>query len=345
MIITHGDADGWCSAGIFLLTDIGKKEKIELTRYATVRYINILLKQLLTHQDPCKIYIFDLNSDNSENYKNLLIKLSKKGFQITLYDHHPIHSSFDKAIEENGVKVIRDISVCCSELVYREFKDDFTIKDQNKAEFLMCIGAIGDKRITKFVQEKMYTYRWEELFDLYAVLVAGIRDGHDFLNSVLKEKDKNGIGFTKKIYSRATRKRFWLEKIKSEVLKNCEKIDNRVYIIHIFKKYIGLAAGFLIDQSDIDYAIAIGDRSPTSALNQSILFFKEIFGSIFKRKKSKDDKMVRISIRSNKSINKIITKLAKSSGGHGGGHKFACGARIPKNKMNFFLKSFMKEIK
>lgn len=346
MIITHADADGWSSAGIFLLTEESKKnkEEIQSVRYATVRYINILLSQLKS-QKPCKLYIFDLNADDVKKYERLLIDLAKKGFKITLIDHHIVYPSFDQAIEENGINVRRDTSMCCSELVYRQFKDQIDIKDMKKAEFLMCLGAIGDKRITEFIQERMSQFRWEKLFDLYAVLVAGIRDGHEFLKRILEEMDKDGIGFTKKIYNRATRKRFWIEKIKKEVIDNYEEVYENIAVIHIFKKYIGLSAGVLVDLSHIDYAIAIGDRPPYQSLNRVLLFFKNLFKPIFSRRKKKDDSMVRISIRSTKPVNKILRKVAKSCDGFGGGHKYACGARIPKDRLNFFIKRFINEIK
>ena len=347
MIITHADADGWCSAGIFLLTKTSKKtrERIKTVRYATVRYINILLEQILRNQNPYPLFIFDLNADDTETYKNLLIKLASKGFKITLIDHHIVPENFDKFLIENGIKVIRDTSICCSELVYRKFKDEIPKNEQNKAEFLMCIGAIGDKRITDFIKKKMFSFRWEELFDLYAVLIAGIRDGKEFLNSILIEKDRDGVGFTKKLYNRAARKRFWLEKIKRQVLNKYELINDKICVIHIFKKYLGLAASILIEELDVKYVIAIGDRPPDNIINKIILFIKQLLKPFFiKKNRPKGNKMIRISIRSTKPINNIIKKLAKDCGGFGGGHKFACGVRIPNDKLNTFLKKFVKEV-
>lgn len=349
MIITHADADGWCSAGIFLLTDVSKmdNESIDTIRYATVRYVIILLKQILHNQRPCKIYIFDLNADNTKKYRDLLIQLSKRNFEITLIDHHivPDKYKFDQTLKNNGINVIRDTSMSCSELIFREYKDLIKKRKYDKAFFLMCIGAIGDKRVTNFIQEKLNSFRWENLFDVYAVLVAGIRDGKEFLRSVLWEKDKDGVGFTKKIYQRATRKRFWIEKIKKDVMKNLEMLDEGIYVIRIFKKYIGLAASIMVDLPDVDYAIAIGTRSPSSALNKILSFFREIFRILFKRPIVKDEKMIRISVRSTKPVNKIITRVANSCNGYGGGHKLACGARIPRNELNVFLKKLINEIR
>ncbi|MBD3228097.1 MAG: hypothetical protein GF329_07895 [Candidatus Lokiarchaeota archaeon] len=349
MIITHADADGWCSAGIFLLSEISKKnnETIDTIRYATVRYVITLLKQILYNHKPCKIYIFDLNADNTKKYRNLLVQLSRRNFDITLIDHHivPDKYQFDRTLKDHGITVIRDTSMSCSELIFREYKESIEKRKYDKAFFLMCVGAIGDKRVTTFVQEKLNSFRWENLFDVYAVLVAGIQDGKEFLRSILWEKDKDGVGFTKKIYHRATRKRFWIEKIKKEVLKNLEMLDDGIYVIRIFKKYIGLAASIMVDLPDVDYAIAIGTRSPSSTLNKILLFFRELFRTLFNRPIVKDEKMIRISVRSTKPVNKIITRIANSCNGYGGGHKLACGARIPRKELNLFLKKLVNEIR
>jgi len=342
LIITHADADGWCSAGIFLLTDISKKyeENIDTIRYATVRYINILLNQILKREKPCNLFIFDLNADDTITYKNLLIKLVKNGFRITLIDHHITYDSFDDEIRKNGITVIRDLSLCCSELVYKVYKDRINIKDRDKAEFLMCLGAIADKRVSQNITNRILKFRWEKSYDLYAINLAGIKNGYEFLRCILLEKENK----MKKIYERASRKRLFLEKIRKYVLKKFILMKNNVAVIHIFKKYIGLAAGILIDVPDIEYAIAIGDGPNIHPLAKLFLFLKSFIKPFLRKKEPYKDSMIRISIRSTKPVHTIVIKTSKLCNGFGGGHKYACGARIPYNKLNLFIKKFVNEI-
>ena len=91
------------------------------------------------------------------------------------------------------------------------------ITEKWKAEFLLCIGAIGDRLITPFVQKIINSFRREEIFDVYACLLAGITNGKEFIYSIFEEKDKDGVGFTKKLYYRAAKKRFWIEKLKAKM--------------------------------------------------------------------------------------------------------------------------------
>ncbi|MHA1266952.1 MAG: DHH family phosphoesterase [Candidatus Helarchaeota archaeon] len=337
MIICHNDADGFASAGILLLaTD----EKLEILRYSTVRYINILLKRLLTKASPQKIYLLDLNADDSDTFIYNIEKLRAKGFDITLIDHHQARA-LDERLNKTGITVIRDTSMSCSELVFHTFIDQ--IIDKHKAEFLLCIGAIGDRIITPFVQKVINSFRREEIFDVYACLLAGITDGKAFLYSIFEEKDKDGVGFAKKLYYRATKKRFWIEKLKAKVNLLQESTES-ISIVHIYQKYIGFAASYLIDQDEINFAIAIGD-GPPDFRNWFYNFLLKFLNLVLPRKTRPSDDKIRISFRAKYPINSLISAKSKKYDGFGGGHKYACGASIPKDKLVPFLKEIIHEFK
>ncbi|NVM52931.1 MAG: hypothetical protein HWN66_04450 [Candidatus Helarchaeota archaeon] len=338
MIICHNDADGFASAGILLLVN---EDNLDDLRYSTVRYINILLKRILNNESPQKLYLLDINADDSDTYIQNLIMLRNKGYDITILDHHPLTDYYDAELKSEGIEVIRDTSMSCSELVFHYFID--AIKDKRKAEFLLCIGAIGDRIITPFVQKVISSFRREEIFDVYACLLAGITNGRDFLYSIFEEKDKDGVGFTKKLYYRAAKKRFFIEKLKSRVNFLQESVES-ISIIHIFRKYIGFAASYLIDQDNIKFAIAIGD-GPPDFKNRFYNYWQNFLNFIFRRKvKAKNDK-IRISFRSKVALNTLVTALSKKYHGFGGGHKYACGASIPQEFLIPFLKEIIREIK
>ncbi len=338
MIICHNDADGYASAGIFLLAN---EENLDNLRYSTVRYINILLKKLLSKNSPQKLYLLDINADDSDTFVQNLIKLQKNGYEITLIDHHQLANSYDDKLLSEGIQVIRDTSMSCSELIFHTFINN--IKEKTKAEFFLCIGAIGDRLVTPFVQKVINSFRREEIFDVYACLLAGITNGKEFLYSIFEEKDKDGVGFAKKLYYRATKKRFWIEKLKAKVNLLQESTES-ISIIHIYKRYIGFAASYLIDQENINFAIAIGD-GPPDIRNWFLNYLQKFLNFVFRRKvKQKDDK-IRISLRSKIPINNITSILSKNFNGFGGGHKYACGASIPEENLIPFLKEIIREFK
>ena len=325
MIIAHNDFDGFCSAGILILADI---DSLDNMKYATVGYINKLLKKISKSEKPQKIHLVDINADNSNLYTNRLLDLASKGFEITLIDHHKF--PFDNQLKAAGIRVIRNTNICCTQLVYEQFIEQIK-ENKKKADFFLCVGAVDDRMLTPMVESKMKRMRTETLFDVFACIMAGLQNGKDFLTNIIYERDKNGIGFTKKLFENAANRRFTLEKIKKETLDNQEVIKN-IRVIHIYSSYIGLAASYLIEQPNTDFAIAIGD-----GIGNIFIRFKDFFRNLFKRN-LQVYKRIRISFRSKKPMSDIVTKIARKYKGTGGGHALACGANIPIENLNEFLR-------
>ncbi|MHA1379078.1 MAG: DHHA1 domain-containing protein [Candidatus Helarchaeota archaeon] len=326
MIIAHKDFDGFCSAGILILAEL---DRLDDLKYATVGYINKMLKRLAKHEKPQKIFLLDINADNSQLFVKRLSDLINKGFEITLIDHH--NFAFDSQLRASGIEVIRNTNICCTQLVYEYFKDRIDPTNIKKADFLLCVGANDDRMITPFVEKKMKRMRTETLFDIFACLMSGLQNGNDFLSNIIFERDKNGVGFTKKLFENAANRRFFLEKIKKQTLHNQEVIKN-IRMVHVYSSYIGIAASYLIEQADTDFAIAVGD-----GIGNVTIRIKEFIKNLFKRNFEVYRK-IRVSFRTKKPVNEIVSKIARKYNGHGGGHALACGANIPIEYINDFLR-------
>ena len=343
LIITHKDADGFSAAGLLILaseTDI--KKSIDNLRYATVSYINKLTYQLRKKQ-PEHISIIDLNADDTEKYTKNLIALAKKGYEITIYDHHQFQK--DEKLKNAGITVYRDTSISATELLYKQCINKISNNNLEKANFLLALGTIGDKIVTPFAEDIISRMRRETLFDVYACLMSGMANDNSILKTLFFERDKDGVGFTKKLYNSAVNRRFFIEKIKKYILKN-QVIYKNVRVIHIYYQNIGFASNFLLEQPDTDVAIAVGDGSfPIGLLIK--LYAKKIlsFGMNKELRNTMLKDTVRLSFRSIKSmkINEIVEKGAKRFGGVGGGHTMACGATIPKNKVDDYLKHVLQQ--
>lgn len=338
MIICHNDPDGFSAAGIFLLTG---QEKLDNLRYSTVTSINKMLRKLLYNEYNQDLYLIDINADDSDTFFQTIIQLKRKGNSLTVFDHHQFSESYDAELSREGVTIIRDSSVSCSELLYKNYSNK--IKDKRKAEFLMCMGAIGDRMITPFVQKIINSFRREEIFDVYAYLLAGISNGKKFLYEILEEKDIADVGFTKKLYYRAAKQRFWIEKLKAKI-NILKESTGSISTIHIFQPHIGFASSYLIDQDNTNFAIAIGDGLP--ALKYRVWnYFLRILKFIFHRTSKRKNDIIRISFRSKVPINNLVSSFSKKYRGFGGGHKYACGCSIPKEYLIPFLKEIIYEFK
>ncbi|MFX1449978.1 MAG: DHHA1 domain-containing protein [Promethearchaeota archaeon] len=325
MIIAHKDFDGFCAAGILILAELDKLENLQ---YATVGYINKFLKKIAINEKPKQIYLVDINADNSNLYLKRLTDLALKGFEINLIDHHRF--PYDDQLKAVGINVVRNTNICCTQLVYERFVQKLDESKKKKADFLLCLGANDDRLITPLVEKKMMRMRTETLFDVYACLMSGLHNGREFLSNLFYERDKNGVGFTKKLFENATNRRFILEKIKKDALAKHEVIKN-VRIVHAYTNYIGISASYLIEQPNTDFAIAVGDGQANISIR-----FKDFIKNLFRRN-FQIYTNVRVSIRSHKPINEIVSGLAKKYNGSGGGHALACGATIPIEKVNDFV--------
>lgn len=338
MIICHNDPDGFSAAGIFLLTG---QENFENLRYSTVTTINKMLKKLLYSEYTQELYLIDINADDTDTFFQTIIQLRRKGNNLTIFDHHQYSEAYDAELGREGVTIIRDSSVSCSELLYRYYSN--SIEDKRKAKFLMCIGAIGDRMITSFVQNVINSFRREEIFDVYAYLLAGISNGKEFLHEILEEKDIADVGFAKKLYYRAAKQRFWIEKLKAKI-DILKEFTGSISTVHIFQPHIGFASSYLIDQDNTKFAIAIGDGLP-ALKNRIWNYLLNILKFIFRRTLKRRNDVIRISFRSKIPINNLISVLSKKYHGFGGGHKYACGCSIPKAFLIPFLKEIIYEFK
>ena len=126
-----------------------------------------------------------------------------------------------------------------------------------------------------------------------------------------------------------------LDKLEPEAAETAETDRDPVQVI--------LFAGHMIDQG-CDFAIAVGDgRPPLRFIVRDYL--KRIFSLGLSKnfKIWERQKFVRISFRTKKPVNETVQKLAREMGGTGGGHKYACGANIPTQNLDIFLRQIIFE--
>ena len=137
MIITHKDADGFSAAGLLILaTNKDLKESIENLRYSTVSYLNKLTYQL-RKKPPESMIIIDLNADDTEKYTKNLIALAKKGYNITIYDHHQFHN--DEKLKKAGINIYRDTTISATELLYKHCIDKRMVGGDQYGACIVCL--------------------------------------------------------------------------------------------------------------------------------------------------------------------------------------------------------------
>lgn len=308
LILTHGDSDGICSGAL------AKSAYPDAYVYFTSPVS--LLDKLNLIEDVETLIICDIAIEErrcSELY-SALRKFAKK---CSLYyiDHHPLPESCEKE-----KWFYHDTGVCSSELTCRVFEDLLSQEMRRVAIY----GAIGD-----FCDNTPCVKNWVRDWDkrsLYfqagTLIQAILQKGKDyeFKRSLLEPLSKNVIpSDIPDLLELAREAAINEEKIRLFVKEHVKVLKNSAYIVNT-NNSISKAAIYAASYGQREVGIAAECREKKGVYDLSI------------RSRGKTD------------INRILRSVAPKFGGSGGGHPVAAGARIPKDSLESFLRTFDKKI-
>ncbi len=315
------DNDGFCSAIAFSnflkhlkikpILFLSKKEDREMKVIDSIqKFLNSSAKTFISLDlPPTGIY-----EENSEIFK-IKEKIEKSKKQIIFFDHHLYDEKRVKNVYVINPRFYKkSLYLSTSATLYLIFKKIFIDK---KSIFFLSIGDYSDKSNFKELQEKAFNFfpNLKSKIDLYAKR----------LNSFLLISSHSKIlNFVQKISEKDLESKTFInaeKKIENEIKKEMKKVKiGRKMIFHIVKsKYNikSIIANLLLEKYDKTILVA----------------------------KIKND-IVNISARSKKvNLIEILESMKeKFKEMKFGGHENACGVKIPKQKLNSFLKIFKSSI-
>lgn len=302
-IFAHGDCDGVCSASLAL--SVKKDAKVFFTNPAG------LLQDLKQVKDE-NLIITDiaLTSSYKEEIISELKRISSKS-EVLYFDHHPLPS--DLSAEEIPATLVRgDNDSCASELVYTYFKD----KLDPELSRVMVYGAIGDySDNTKVV--KMVLNEWDkrELYleagILVKVLEGSRKRDYDFKRSLVLYLSQNKLpSLSEELVKIAVQESVLDEQMREVVRKNIKVVGNIAYV------------------KDISWSLG-------KAATYARVYGKTIVGVAAEQRKEYIDMSIRSTALDN--LYEIVSRVAESLNGTGGGHKNAAGSRVPKDLFMQFI--------
>lgn len=310
LIFAHGDCDGVCSAS--LAFSIRKDAKVFFTSPAG------LLQDLKQVKDE-NLIITDIALTSS--YKDEIISELKRissNNEVLYFDHHPLPSGL--SVEDIPVTLIRgDDDSCASELVYNYFKD----KLDPELSRVMIYGAIGDySDNTKVV--KMVLNEWDkrELY-LEAGILVKILEGtkkrdYDFKRSLVLYLSQNKLpSLNEELVKIAVQESILDEKMREVVKESTKVVGNVAYV------------------KDISWSLG-------KAATYARVYGKTIVGVAAEQRKGYVDMSIRSITLDN--LYEIVSRVAESLNGTGGGHKNAAGSRVPKELFMKFIDRLNYEI-
>ena len=283
------------------------------------------LEQIASDEKLKTLFICDLglSKKNQDQFVDILAGLIKRKVSVTYIDHHDIDPQISKKLEKLKVKMIHDINECTTVQVYDKFKS----KLSEHAAFVAACAAITD-----YMEDRPIGSKLLQIFDRQFALInatvltyniVGHQKDPDYLLYLVEElaesKYPHEIPNTFEFAQIQVAK---LAEIISKVKKGMKTMKNLGYM-EILDSGASGAVNFVLGLSGKDVGIAYKERV--------------------------DHGIYAVSVRGSKGckvhLGKLTNELATSLGGSGGGHDKACGAVIPKPKINTFIKEFNKKLK
>ena len=270
------------------------------------------------------LYICDLglSKKNQDEFVDLLRILKKNHVAVTYIDHHDIDPKITKELEKIKVKMIHDINECTTVQVYNAFKS----KLSDHAPFIAACAAITDYMEDRPIGSKLLQIYDRQFALINATVLTYNIVGHqkdpDYLLYLVEELADSK--FPHEIPNAFEFAQIQVEKLAliiAKVKKGMKTMKNIGYM-EILDSGASGAVNFVLGLSGKDVGVAYKERV--------------------------DHGIDAVSIRGSKSckthLGKIVNILATDLGGSGGGHDKACGAVIPKPKIQTFLKEFNKKL-
>ena len=270
------------------------------------------------------LYICDLglSKKNQDEFVDLLRILKKNHVAVTYIDHHDIDPKITKELEKIKVKMIHDINECTTVQVYNAFKS----KLSDHAPFIAACAAITDYMEDRPIGSKLLQIYDRQFALINATVLTYNIVGHqkdpDYLLYLVEELADSK--FPHEIPNAFEFAQIQVEKLAliiAKVKKGMKTMKNIGYM-EILDSGASGAVNFVLGLSGKDVGVAYKERV--------------------------DHGIYAVSVRGSKSckihLGKIVNVLANDLGGSGGGHDKACGAVIPKPKIQTFLKEFNKKL-
>lgn len=270
------------------------------------------------------LYICDLglSKKNQDEFVELLRVLKKNHVAVTYIDHHDIDPKIAKELEKIKVKMIHDINECTTVQVYNTFKS----KLSDHASFIAACAAITDYMEDRPIGSKLLQIYDRQFALINATVLTYNIVGHqkdpDYLLYLVEELADSK--FPHEIPNTFEFAQIQVEKLAliiAKVKKGMNTMKNIGYM-EILDSGASGAVNFVLGLSGKDVGVAYKERV--------------------------DHGIYAVSVRGSRSckihLGKIVNVLATELGGSGGGHDKACGAVIPKPKIQAFLKEFNKRL-
>lgn len=271
------------------------------------------------------LFICDLglSKKNEQRFVELLAKIVGNGTKVTYIDHHDISKETVAGLKKARVRLVHTVKECTSVQVYRKYKK----KLPESATFLAAMGALTDYMEKKPAAAKLVPRYDRQFLMLEATslsyMISASQKDEDFLVRIVDTLSKGryphdvkgGFELAERYAKKVANA---VESIRSGIV----KLDNLAHAPSTVELSSSMVVNFVLGSSGKPAAM--------------VYKLKDDIGSYV------------VSIRGSKGcrvhLGRIVNDVASNLGGSGGGHDKACGAVVPKDRLNEFIKTLDSKI-
>ena len=309
------DADGVCTAAII-------KAAFDASKVILVDYSNLItkLEKVVSSSDKIdQLFVCDLglSKKNEQRFVELLDKVASTGAEVTYIDHHDISKEIAQGLKKAGVTLVHTVEECTSVQAYNRYRK----KLPAHAAFFAAMGALTDYMETKPIASEIMPKFDRQFLMLeataFSYMISANQHNDDFLvkavETLAKMKYphdvKGGFEIAEKYAKSVARA---VETIRDSIV----KLDNVAHAPSTVELSSSMVVNFVLGASDKPVAMVYKLKN-------------DIKSYIFSIRGSAECKI---------HLGRLVNDIASGLGGSGGGHDRACGAVIPKDRLEEFIK-------
>lgn len=267
---------------------------------------------------PQRLFICDLglSKKTQDKFLSLVQEIISKGIKVTYFDHHDLGDGMRKELKKSGVTLIHSIEECTSVQIYKKYKK----KLDAHAAFFAASAALTDYMECRPLASAL-TSRFDRQFLMLeatalSYMISSNQNNEEFLVRLVESLSE---------------------------MKYPHEIEGGFAIAERYAKKVAdgvrTVQGAIVNKKNVAYTPSVSDLSAGVIVNFVLGISEKPVAMVYRLKD--DINSYIISIRASKAcsvhLGRIVNEVASNVGGSGGGHEKACGAMVPKDKLEQFI--------
>jgi single-stranded-DNA-specific exonuclease len=247
-----------------------------------------------------------LSKKNEDLFLNVIKKILSLKCTVTYIDHHDLEMGTKNELKRAGVKLIHSVSECTSVQIYHKYRK----KLDPRAAFIET-KPIASGIVSRYDRQFLMLEA-----SALSYMISSSQHEIEFLTTIIDRL--SNMKYPHEIEGGFNRAERFARKVTS--------------VVESLKEYVSVSR-------NIAYVESNAELSSSMIVNFILGLFGKSVALVYKPKIDLNSYV--ISIRGSKDcklhLGRVINALSSKMGGSGGGHEKACGAVIPKEKINEFI--------